>query len=270
LEGYFDCVCLGLTCRLLWSVARLHVKKRYVEDALGSWAGDRMICVGAGSMRDDPLPPGLLTEEEESEWKAPLPTEGCRCGEEHEPNKLVDNLYSWAGCAFTDEMTPAKVRSKLEQRAVHDSWRRHFDWDDYGLLKSVLDIPQKPVVQEVKLARPLVLRNLSRKLYVREDVVDQFMDENQHLLSRYEDGIGLGHVILMRVCWSSDEDVAMVDPIGIHRGPWAGDRFNFVTAKDFRTVESRDDDQAVKWTDVTAEAVRDIKLLWEEARRVWS
>ncbi|TFY74967.1 hypothetical protein EWM64_g9045 [Hericium alpestre] len=237
LEDYFDCICLGLTCRLLWSVARPHVKKRYIEDALGSWAGDRIICAGSRSARDDPLPAGMLTEEEESEWKGPLPTEGCRCGGEHEPDVLADNLYFWAECAFTDDMSPAKVRPKLEQRAVHDSWRRRFDWDDYGLLKSVLDIPQKPVVQEVKLARPVVLRNLSRKLYVREDVIEQFMEENQHLLSR---------------------------------GPWAGDRFDFVSAKDFRAVESGDDDQAVEWTDATAEAVRDIKLLWEEARRVWS
>ncbi|KAJ7656631.1 hypothetical protein B0H17DRAFT_1098305 [Mycena rosella] len=48
-----------------------------------------------------------------------------------------------------------------------------------------------------------VLRNLSRHIVVK-----------------------LGHLALMRICWSSDPSVSMSGAGDIHRGQWAGDRFD--------------------------------------------
>ncbi|TFY79809.1 hypothetical protein EWM64_g4203 [Hericium alpestre] len=246
---YFDCICLGLTCRFLWNVARRHVHKRYVEEVPVSWSGGRIICAGSFSERDDPLPAGMFTEAEEKEYNTPLPTKGCECGGWHKPNELSSNLGHFACCRFTGRPSRRDVIRELGWRAKGDSFERHLHPDDFQILKSVLCVPKKPIVQEVELARPLVLRNLSRKLYVREEAIDQFMEDNLELISPYYD-ILLGHVLLMRVCWSSCDSVSMVNPIALHRGPWAGDRFDYVSAKDFRTEEGGDRGQRQKFSKI--------------------
>ncbi|TFY82763.1 hypothetical protein EWM64_g1256 [Hericium alpestre] len=270
LDYYFDCVCLGLVCRLLWNVAHRHVRKRYIENAPGSWAGDRIICAEDYCKRNDPLPPGLLTEEEEKEWNTPLPTTGCGCENMHKPNTLSQSLADFAVCRFTDQNTPMEVRRKTDYRATRDAIQRQLCRYDRRLLDAVLDKSGTPVYEEVEMEAPRILRNLSRKEYVREDALDQFMEDEEELMDEYGYGVCFAHVILMRVCWSPRGGPALRDPTDkTHGGPWAGDRFDYMSAKDFRTVEKGDDGQMVEWRDISAEVVWDIKSLWGAALIDW-
>jgi hypothetical protein len=74
-----------------------------------------------------------------------------------------------------------------------------------------------------------ILRNLSKYEYVREEAVKvasvEGMGDN-HSSKK----IGLGQVVLSRICWSTDDSCAMsYYDKDIHRGMWAGDRFDITT-----------------------------------------
>ncbi|TFY78070.1 hypothetical protein EWM64_g5941 [Hericium alpestre] len=252
LQNYLDCICFGLTCRFLWNVARRHVQKRYEEDTPGTWAGDRIVCATADtSRRANGLPAGLLTEAEETEWNTPLPTEGCGCGHTHPPNFLLPTFAGFALCHFKRHTRPTQVRPRIISRAAHDALRRGMGMDDFALLRTMLCMTSRPVLREVELVRPLVLRNLSRKLYVRREALDHLTKDNYE----YRRNVGFVDVILLRATWSS---APISNPTAI-RGPWAGDRFDFVSAKDFQLVEGTGDGEVVEWRDVSDEVVRDLK-----------
>jgi len=50
--------------------------------------------------------------------------------------------------------------------------------------------------------------------------------------------VDLGHVVIARFCWSSDDSVAMAYQGRIHRGVWAGDRCDITSAD---ALEERDE-----------------------------
>ena len=106
-------------------------------------------------------------------------------------------------------------------------------------------------------SRMRVLRNLSKHEYVREDAikVDTIMElrDNRSIVER----IGLGEVILSRICWSADDNCAMRYDGNIHRGVWAGDRFNITTIDQVEFSEG-----GVAWTDVSVEVANEITAIW--------
>ncbi|KAL2814421.1 hypothetical protein BJX63DRAFT_392231 [Aspergillus granulosus] len=59
-----------------------------------------------------------------------------------------------------------------------------------------------------------VLRNLTTKEYVREDGLSG--------------GITLGHVALLKICWSSDPSAYVQGEESLTRGEWVGHRFDVV------------------------------------------
>lgn len=82
-----------------------------------------------------------------------------------------------------------------------------------------------------------VLRNWTKKIYVRRDVV---VEE----LARYRADIC--HVLLANICWSDDSSCAL--DVDLTRGAWAGDRL------DVRLLSSVENQE--EWEDVTEEQVK--------------
>ncbi|KZO92454.1 hypothetical protein CALVIDRAFT_601459 [Calocera viscosa TUFC12733] len=96
--------------------------------------------------------------------------------------------------------------------------------------------------------KPLVLRNLSKKRYVRSGAVDVL---NEQIFAWYgkvgfshgaQDGAYcLGDALVCRICWSSDGSTSMTEaPDDLTCGPWAGDRFDVITQDEFGEKEDRD------------------------------
>jgi hypothetical protein len=94
-----------------------------------------------------------------------------------------------------------------------------------------------------------VLRNLITKEYVRRSVVAH--GRNGPFTSGC---VGLGEVILSRICWSSDPSTSMAWS-SIHRGIWEGHKLNITVMEAL--------DGAVGWTDVSDSAYEEIKSIWE-------
>ena len=103
-----------------------------------------------------------------------------------------------------------------------------------------------------------VLRNLSKREYVRSNGIPDH-DADGVLAYKQDIGLdgnpGLSRVLLSRICWSSDPSCSMHEgPLQLHRGPWAGDRFDVRVLDD--VIESMKDEG--KWVDVTRIAAREI------------
>ncbi|KAJ7205180.1 hypothetical protein GGX14DRAFT_644954 [Mycena pura] len=106
-----------------------------------------------------------------------------------------------------------------------------------------------------------ILRNLSQRQYVREaallDLQDNYKGTHMHAEM---DRIALGEVVLCRTCLSSSATFALRYEGDIHRGVWAGDRFDIVSAKWLK--ELKKGNVAGDWTDVSNEALKEVEDIW--------
>ena len=104
----------------------------------------------------------------------------------------------------------------------------------------------------------LVLRNLSRRTYVTGSAVLRFNEEHESAPGLYPPGhVRLADTVMARVCWSSDDSIAMPYEGPLHRGVWAGNRFDIV---DERTFEM--EQKGSSWTDVSDEVLKEVEAIW--------
>lgn len=73
--------------------------------------------------------------------------------------------------------------------------------------------------------------------------------------------IGFGHVVLSRMCWSSDGCVSMCEHRNIDRGVWAGHSFDIITETQHLEETRRTQEQ--EWKDVSEEVAQEIAIIWE-------
>ncbi|KAJ7342861.1 hypothetical protein DFH08DRAFT_962891 [Mycena albidolilacea] len=127
----------------------------------------------------------------------------------------------------------------------------------HEVFESLVDMEYEPP-EPVQLA---ILRNLSRHQYVRESAPIRWREAAQAELKETMD-VGLGEVVLSRICFSTDGSVAMVYDGDIHRGVWTGDRLDIVAESEFS-----DDDRSV-WMDVSDKVLKEVDAM-RRLRYVW-
>ncbi|KAL1752796.1 hypothetical protein FB107DRAFT_292895 [Schizophyllum commune] len=199
-------------------------------------AEHRLICVGEYTEPDD-IPPGLeLTEEEKEEL-----------------NNTVEDEDDGEECCATLSNIPSKdsiERRDLESVLFSESrWKWH-----------VYYIPG--LTGAIQFDPSLVLRNLSTRQYVRGQAIKEF---NQTVVPGHNGREGmvpcLADAIMPRVCWASDGCMSInyEGPLQVHRGVWAGNRFDIVP-EDLFLAECKSSDQP--WTDVSAEVIAEVEAIW--------
>ena len=96
----------------------------------------------------------------------------------------------------------------------------------------------------------IILRNLSKRVYVRSDTLS---------VTGKDHYCGLGRALLSRICWSTDNSAAMSEEYKgeIHRGVWAGDCFDIIKLREL-------DSSVCDWEDVTREVRKEMLEIWEE------
>ncbi|EIW76282.1 hypothetical protein CONPUDRAFT_168850 [Coniophora puteana RWD-64-598 SS2] len=206
-----DFACFAATCHRCWDLCAsiLEVSIKYMV----SWAGSRIICLG-DYMQNDDLPTGILTEAERAELGAAVP-------DEYSEGRPV-SLYDFAGNHYHSavmspdffDITYAYIRP-LERRGIEGA-------------------PLAAIRRMCKPVKATVLRNLSKKLYVRADTIDA-LNKELHPRFRGRKPFSLGEALVGRICWSSDPSCAMPEYCeDITRGPWAGDAFDVTSMKRFQ------------------------------------
>jgi hypothetical protein len=113
--------------------------------------------------------------------------------------------------------------------------------------------------------RPWVLRNLTKREYIRADALALYPDECEGPFIGVP-GVrpGLGEVVMSRIAWSSDFSDECYYGQGITRGVWAGDRFDI---RAVGTVDLDGENEFEKpWKDVSAEVARETFCTWDTFR----
>jgi hypothetical protein len=206
--------------------------KSLILDRAVHWAGDRIICVGCDLDRGD-LPQNLLSTQEEEMLD--------RDFDEYPESNVDDRLETYCD---TDISRSAFEPSDLLRRLVYPT---HLPWQyQKTMLTTYISIGY----------RMDILRNISKRQYVRRRALRK-MACPRHW---HWDTVDLGHIVMSRICWSSDSSVAMSYKGDIHRGVWAGDRFDITSAD---ALDEKDENgQAVEWTDVTDEVLKEMFEIW--------
>lgn len=94
---------------------------------------------------------------------------------------------------------------------------------------------------------------------MRNDAIESLSEESEDEDDRhkmfYLSSVNLGHALLSRICWSSDESISMIcNKWRLDRGCWAGDRFEVTTLSKLR--------QGIDWKDVSDEVVDTLRGIW--------
>jgi hypothetical protein len=113
--------------------------------------------------------------------------------------------------------------------------------------------------------RAWVLRNLTKREYVRAEALALYPDECEGPFVGVP-GVrpGLGEAIMSRIAWSSDFSDECYYGEGITRGVWAGDRFDI---RAVGTVDLESDDELEEpWKDVSTEVACETFCTWDKFR----
>ncbi|OBZ76191.1 hypothetical protein A0H81_03968 [Grifola frondosa] len=191
------------------------------------WAGDRVICLTENTRNED-LPSTLLTEAEKQElsevhWSYPSDLFGLVCDRFKKPTR-------YSGAAF--HVFTAQLGRLESQR---------FD------MLSIPDYPNDP---------PWVLCNLSKGEYFRAEAV---RDLTGHAFigpfKRNRTGVGLGEILLFRICLSP----ASMYKGNIRPGVWAGDRFAITTVRGMERLRG-----TAAWKDISEEITKELLAIVED------
>ncbi|TFK61952.1 hypothetical protein BDN72DRAFT_413887 [Pluteus cervinus] len=156
-------------------------------------------------------------------------------------------ISGWAGDRIlcvgdNNEDVPDNLLTQAEQDALGGDPLQDYAEGNYQfVLNVVVDAEEKQAAYPV--GKTWVLRNLSKMVYVRLDVLDQ------------ANCGGVEQVLLCFICWSSDPScgIEFFEP----RGEWAGDRFDINLVE---VVEGGDE----MWTDVTQNAIDIVQPFWNQ------
>ncbi|KAJ7644684.1 hypothetical protein FB45DRAFT_999645 [Roridomyces roridus] len=108
----------------------------------------------------------------------------------------------------------------------------------------------------IELITPNILRNLSRKQYVPKSALWDWRVKTVPTMKEAE-GVCNNEIVLSRICLSSDPSISMSYEGDLHRGAWAGDRFDFDDEEWLDELE-----EGNGWTDVSDEILKEVEAIW--------
>ena len=165
---------------------------------MGPWSGSRLICIGDYVEPND-YPPELQDDDELIARINEVKDAGSS------PNLFALCDYFRKPRAIYRDCKPA-LRSRLPTRTLRDV-------SNFGLPSPAIDRLCSefnqwigPITDDTQTE--LVVRNLSKSEYIRQSGIE----------------VSLGNALYSQICWSSDPSTSMSCP-DLHRGDWAGDRF---------------------------------------------
>ncbi|KAI0057633.1 hypothetical protein BV25DRAFT_1830878 [Artomyces pyxidatus] len=227
-DDLYDVISLCLAHDHLLSIGIRTVNIIY-RTSIATWTGKRVVCLG-DYHKDDDLPEGMLTEEETAEL------------------------------AFDAESYTGSVYELADQGVVPDL--RKLD-SDFSMQIGRRDRQKLALLQPSYTTDDTwVLYNLSKHEYVRADALCDFSGYKWTDIFDRRIVVGFGTVLGARASWSSDGSVSMAYEGNLHRGVWAGDRFEITTLG--RAVDREE------WKDVSEEVIQELTEIWKsEYRNNW-
>ena len=230
---------LGLQSQNLWNVARKHIRAS-LASSCGLWAGNRIMCVGEYLESED-YPPSVLTESEEAEFK------------DGRFEHFGSSLYDLADARYQEvrEWQPDLANRLIDHASSLGEWHRLPESSQSRIRDDLLSDKLSDLYPE---DQPWVLRNLTTQEYVRSEAI---AIKPEHIHGPNIDVLGFGHVVCSRVCWSAAD---WSEDRGIHRGVWAGHRFDITTLDRLKQGSM----ESSEWKDVSEEVWDEMEIEWTE------
>jgi hypothetical protein len=199
------------------------------KQSYANWAGHRIICMGECTSNDDfPESMEQTVKSEVQMWSREDSTE-CESFID-----IVETHYTNFKPGMVSSRRQGEKIEKDEKDALSALLAPRYDSND----------------------QPWVFCNLSKGKYVRADAVAALTESDGS--TPFIPGLGsitLDHVALSRICWSSSDWIAMESVDNLHRGIWAGDRFEVTTLDKL--------DKKIEWEDVSDEMVQFLDKVWQ-------
>ncbi|KAI0076910.1 hypothetical protein K474DRAFT_1177561 [Panus rudis PR-1116 ss-1] len=246
-----DMIMFSLAHSYLAEIGYFFIQKIYQRKS-GSWSNDRLICAGDYAHT---APNGVFTEDE-MKMVRESGLYWYLHGEFKSRTMSVKTFYFNYYVGFPPPQIVRSVCSSMD--VLHAK-------ENQKLCQYVYDLCTPRL--EYDSTKDWVLANLTKSEYIRADALNRLpmqpgekkAREGPFLTVR---GIGLGHVLLSRVCYSDDPSVSMPVPWGLSyniiRGPWAGHRFEITTLDRLKPAEKGE------WKDISVEAMEDMRQIIEE------
>ena len=248
MDDFGDTFSFIVTSRYMWTIGIRTLRRLYVSRARygsGTWAGHCLIIIGQYAKEH---PDHVFTDLELKTIDDCRP-ESEALGMYHPLEMMAHNVIVDRGYGSTS----MELYSRLSERRCHGTppcMDKFLDW----MIINPVEYPTDPV-----------LRNLTKKEYVRDDALT--LPPGYRVQSR-QYPLTLGHALMSRIVWSSGSSVNMAlskefaDKFA--HGVWTGCAFDIVS---FGEWKERDED----WKDVSVEvredmvylAVQDLQLIYD-------
>ncbi|KAG6834060.1 hypothetical protein H0H93_012223, partial [Arthromyces matolae] len=258
------------TCQRLWDIGRPLLAAK-VDDIYGtSWAGDRLLILGDYGTFDD-LPDGMLQDSE------------------------LEFINSFVVDYYTSEFQVLKELQRRNHHRNFDAeedlagrvWREgkvmysdgpfeddfshgtgvfaSSQWEQYYHSYSLFDMNRSLALRSLVTFKDqdlrrafykgtMVLRNLTTKEFISWK---SFTSDDISALKLDLDKLSFEHLLYRRLLWSSDSSMHLwySETLKLHRGVWAGHRFDVCH---IRNVRDEDGLAMDDWKDVSKEVLADI------------
>lgn len=189
----------------------------------------------------------LITDEAKARWERRL-------------GKLVQCIYNYSAQADSiihpdyDLLDDVKNIQRAKAWARRPRIRKGLDpLDDnpFSQYVSADNVKGEPKPEPI-----MILRNLTKRQYIRSDMF---------AVTGNDSVWGFGRAILSRICWSTDSSTSMRYEGKIHRGVWAGDRFDIIRMCEFTNEfgKTRKELVSAGWEDVTSDVREELRLIWK-------
>ncbi|KAG5641810.1 hypothetical protein DXG03_004152 [Asterophora parasitica] len=263
------------TCQRYYDIGRSHIETFMSATFIDSWAGNRIICLGDYAYMND-LPSGMVTDAERELIKKQFNGDEDEDEDEDEEGSDEDEEYYsiYDRLCFLQQLDPlwdirrksAPYRaltydgrlstffSELGGHYRHREEKAHMDLDTAYVLRDLISISAitLPGTDIKKLySGAYVLRNLTSKEFIRGDAIRDLWKKY-----RFMRHTRFNHVLIIRITWSSDPSLSFEyeGPIQIHRGKWAGHRFDLSEVTSVRNEEG----VLEGWKDVSWEVLNEL------------
>ena len=219
---------LSLQTRYFWNIARRHIQA-CCASSCGPWAGQGIICIGEYLEPAD-YPPNVLTESEKEELKRGLKESEIWddvSSDEGSTNSVSCpiNFYSLADARYQQVR---EWQYRLVERLI-GSASLLGEWHRLPTSRRTLifhELPRYKLIDFYPEDQSWILRNLTTQEYVRSEAIAIKLE---YIHGPNIDVLGFGEVVWSRVCWSTETDCSMDYADNLHRGLWAGHRFDITT-----------------------------------------
>ncbi|OBT84265.1 hypothetical protein VE02_06979 [Pseudogymnoascus sp. 03VT05] len=267
LDNLADLTCVGLMSPYLWGVTQDIIHRHY-RSRFGCFVGENIVFAGSRIAPGD-YPPALFSAEEVAGLNKHffVPDNYYSNGYFNKrvpidrPPLTLYNMSDRRGVCY-HETTSIEEESRLVyneclKRTTSGPERKTYSPSSWF---SAVYMKSKEIMIKDSLFAPTdqawILRNLTTKEFVTSNRIAL---DAKFIHGPCIRGIGFGEVIALRTCWSSSNSIRMCFR-QIHRGVWAGHRFDITTRG--RHDESTKDEKE-EWKDVSDEVAEEIAAMWE-------